>query len=115
MPRNTGVYLKDMLVAVERILGYAAGLSFAGFRDSQIVVDAVLRNLEVLGEAAKRVPENVRLSNTSIEWRRISGLRDILIHEYASISLEIIWDVIQNKLPGLRSQLQSLLTEQSED
>jgi uncharacterized protein with HEPN domain len=114
MPRNTGVYLKDMLVAVERILGYAAGLNFAGFRDSQIVVDAVLRNLEVLGEAAKRVPEDVRLSNTSIEWRRISGLRDILIHEYASISLEIIWDVIQNKLPGLRVQLQSLLSEQSE-
>lgn len=74
-----------------------------------MAVDAVLRNLEILGEAAKKVPGSVRQTIPEIEWRRIAGLRDVLIHDYANVSLEIVWDIVKNKIPGLARQLQRCL------
>ncbi len=67
--------------------------------------DAVIRNLEIIGEAVKQVPQSVRENQPNIEWRKIAGLRDILIHKYFDLNKEIIWDVVQSKLPILKAQI----------
>ncbi len=74
-------------------------------------LDAVVRNLEIIGEAAKKVPGEVRSSAPDVEWKKIAGLRDILIHEYFGIDVNIIWDVVRNKLPALEDEVRKILSE----
>jgi uncharacterized protein with HEPN domain len=68
-------------------------------------IDAVVRNLEIIGEAAKMIPDSIRVQYPNIEWKKISGLRDILAHHYFEVDLDIVWDIIQNKLPELERDL----------
>lgn len=79
------------------------------FRGDTRTIDAVVRNLEVLGEAAKQVPEAIRSQRPDIEWRKLAGLRDILIHGYFGIDLDIIWDIVDTKLVRLTEQLSALV------
>ena len=73
----------------------------------------MIRNLEVVGEAVKRLPEQVRSRQPDVEWKKIAGLRDILIHEYFGINVEVVWDVIQHKLSGLEDAAKKLLGDQA--
>jgi uncharacterized protein with HEPN domain len=79
------------------------------FINDRRTVDAVVRNLEIIGEATKGIPENIRLGNPEIEWQRIVGLRNVLIHQYSGIDLEVVWDIIANKLPPLQKQITHIL------
>ena len=88
MPRDVRVHLDDILEACTRISSYTSELSLEHFRSDQKTVDAVVRNLEVIGEAAKKVPDEVR-NVIPVEWKRISGLRDVLIHEYFGIDIDM--------------------------
>lgn len=112
MPRDHRLYLEDILDAIQKIEEYVQGLTFQEFRESSLRVDAVLYNLEIIGEAVKHVPESVREEHPSVEWRKIAGLRDIIAHEYVGVSLPIIWDVLENKLPDLRVQIAAMLEEE---
>jgi len=74
-------------------------------------LDAVVRNLEVIGEAVKKLPENLRAKHSAVEWKKIAGLRDILIHEYFGLDAEIVWDIVQNKVPVLDREVRTMLNE----
>jgi uncharacterized protein with HEPN domain len=77
------------------------------FDQDDKTIDAVIRNLQVIGEAAKMIPESVRATYPNVEWKKIAGLRDILAHQYFEVDLDIIWDVLQNKLPELDRELRA--------
>lgn len=105
MQRNYGLYLEDILTAARKIVEFTKGLSYVQFRDDDKTFDAVVRNLEIIGEAAKKIPDDLRKSHAKIEWKKIAGLRDILIHEYFGIDAELVWDIVQNKVPELIADL----------
>ena len=109
MPRDFKVYLEDILEAIGKVHRYTSGLSREDFASDEMRIDAVVRNLEIIGEASKRIPNEIRLKHPSVEWKKMAGLRDILIHEYFGIDIDIVWDIIQNKLPALEQQIKAIL------
>jgi uncharacterized protein with HEPN domain len=111
MRRDFKVYLDDMLRACEKVRLYTEGRSLDDFASDEKTMDAVVRNLEILGEASKQIPESIREANPGVEWSKISGLRDILIHHYFGIDAVIVWDVVQNKVPALISQITKILSD----
>ena len=88
---------------------YTQGMTFEDFLTDERTFDAVMRNLQIIGEAAKNVPPEVRSRYLEIEWRKISGLRDVLAHAYFSLENETLWDIVQNKVPPLLIQVQHIL------
>lgn len=108
MPRNSGVYVEDILEAIRRIRTYTAGLDEPAFGASLITIDAVVRNLEVIGAAAGRLPEEIRAGAPGIEWRKIIALRNVLAHEYFGIHTKIVWNVIIDKLEPLEAACRKL-------
>lgn len=109
MPRDSSAYFEDVLDAIGAIRQYTAELSREDFGRNRMTVDAVLRNLEVIGEAVKQLPVDVRSAHSDVEWQKIAGLRDILIHAYFGVDLDIIWDVVANKLPALEARVRRIL------
>ena len=109
MSRDVHVRLKDMLQACRKVTAYTRGYDFDSFVADDKTLDAVIRNLEVLGEAAKHVPDDFRAGHPEIEWKKIAGLRDVVSHEYFGIDDVIIWDVVENKIPALESALSQLV------
>ena len=101
MSRNLDLYLEDIIGAIRKIRSYTDELDFGKFTEDERTVDAVIRNLMVIGEAVKNIPEDVRQLEPGIEWRKIAGLRDFAAHAYFNVSSEIVWDVVQNKLLSL--------------
>jgi uncharacterized protein with HEPN domain len=111
MPRDFKVYLDDVLEAIHKIREYTTDLSIEALSSDSKTLDAVTRNLEIIGEAVKNVPDEIRSQYSDIQWRKIAGLRDILIHHYFGIDLEIVWDIVRNKLPSLEKQIEVILQE----
>ena len=109
--REVRLFLSEMLESVEKIERYTAGLSFEDFERQEMVVDAVVRNLEIIGEAAKHIPDNLREQYQTLEWSRVVGFRNIVIHEYFDVDLEIIWTIATQRLPDLKVVLQQMLSE----
>lgn len=111
MSRDWRLYLDDMVLCCSKVLDYTHGLDLAGFLTNTMAYDAVIRNLEILGEAAKNIPDEVRGQYLQIEWRKIAGLRDVLAHFYFGLEDETLWDIVQNKIPALQFQLQQMQEE----
>jgi len=109
VPRDSRQYLEDILEAAMRVEKYLQGMTEEAFRSDARTVDAVVRNLEIIGEAIKRVPDPVRIRHPEIEWRRIGAMRDMLAHAYFSVDLAIVWDAATRKLPELRMHIAKLL------
>ena len=108
MTRDPRVYLAQILERIERIKRYTASGRDAFFSDP-LIQDAVIRNFEVIGEAAKRVPDEYRTHHTDIPWRGLASFRDVLIHQYEGVSLPEVWTVIERDLPGLHQAIATVL------
>ena len=114
MSRDPRLYLEDMLECGRRILRYTHDIDFVAFRAHGMIYDAVLRNLELLGEAAKNVPSDLRERYPEVEWRAIAGLRDVLAHHYFGLEDETLWDIVCNKLTPLIQAVEQLLIAEEE-
>lgn len=115
MTKDWRVRVEDMLEAIERISSYVDGMSRDAFVGDGRTQDAVLRNLEVLGEASKRVPFHIQRRHGEIPWSRIGDMRNILVHEYHSVDPEIVLDAARNDLPPLVGPLRAVLADKDED
>jgi uncharacterized protein with HEPN domain len=114
MSRDIRLYLDDILEAIHQIRTYLADQDEEAFTKDRKTQDAVIRNLEIIGEAAGKLPEQTQNGETEIDWRKITGLRNILVHEYFGINLPIVWDVVQNKLGPLETVCRKLLEKADE-
>jgi len=103
--RPVDLLLGDISDAIDRIQQYTRGMSFDAFSKDRKSVDAVARNLEIIGEAANRLPEDFKNCHPDIEWHKVVGLRHRIIHEYFGIDLAIVWQILQKDLPSLREAL----------
>lgn len=106
-PRDWLVRLEDILDSIHKIQTYTLGMDFAGFSSDQKTIDAVLRNLEIIGEASIYIPNNIRETYPEFPLVELRAMRNIIIHQYFGVSLPIIWDSICNDLP----ELERLVTE----
>ncbi|MFT5238719.1 MAG: hypothetical protein ACI9M9_002332 [Flavobacteriaceae bacterium] len=99
--RDNDLLLEDMLEAAIKIDKYCSGLDYNGFINDDKTIDAVIRNFEVIGEAANRIDLDFKLINPEIEWAKLKGFRNRLIHEYFGVDYEIVWQVIQEDIEPL--------------
>ena len=107
--REWQFYLQDMIRFAEKILSYTSGMDQAMFVSSALTYDATLRNLELVGEAATHIPENVRKASPFISWRMIIATRNRLIHGYLGIDDDTLWSIITDEVPELLSSLKKLV------
>ncbi len=113
MQRDYRAYLEDILEAAGAAREFVAGMGKDELAKDRRTRDAVVRNLEIIGEAAKKLPVQTRRDHPEVEWKKITGLRDILVHDYFGIDMDIVWDIVQNKLPVLVEQVQHILDERT--
>jgi uncharacterized protein with HEPN domain len=103
--RDWSLFVADMQEACNKISGYVSGMEFQDFRADPRTADAVVRNLEIIGEASNGIPDEEKLLKPEIDWAAIKGLRNRIVHEYFGLSLSVIWAIVENDLPVLSQQL----------
>lgn len=108
-PRDWRLRVQDILDAIATIQSYTAGMDYPAFDQDRRTVDAVLRNITVIGEAASRIPEAIQVASPEIPWADMRDMRNVVVHEYFGINRQILWDTTQTDLPPLVLQLQALL------
>lgn len=107
--RNSKLLLEDILESAEKIITYTTGLTYEEFIEDSKTIDAVVRNFEIIGEAANRLPDEVKNNNNGIDWHKIRGLRNRIVHNYFGINYYIIWTIIEDYLNLLIDQISALL------
>ncbi|TAN60959.1 DUF86 domain-containing protein [bacterium] len=113
MKNGYNAYLLHIIDAIKNIEEFTKECSKEKFTRTKIIQDSVIRNLEIIGEAAKHVPAAVRRKYVSIEWKRIAGMRDILIHEYFGVDIDRVWQVLKVRIPELKKEINNILRNQS--
>ena len=104
-------YLLHMRDEIDFVLRHTECLEKDRFLTDETLTRAVVRSLEVIGEATKKLPEDFRLNHPEVEWKKIAGTRDVLIHDYFGIDWEIVWDIVRQKLPELSFQINRIINE----
>ena len=109
------LFLEDMIGAIAKIENYIDGLEYEEFSANDMVKDAVMRNLEIIGEASRNIPQKVREGHGEISWSKMVGLRNIVAHKYFGVDLEIVWKIITENLPEAKPLVEKLLEQAKEE
>jgi len=107
--------IRDILTAIDKIERYVKEMNMAEFKQDELVFDAVVRNFEIIGEASKNIPTEIRNEYSEIPWSQMCGMRDVLVHEYFGVDVNILWHTAKKYLPPLKLQLLTLLAAMDED
>lgn len=107
--RDYRLFLEDIIDAIKKIERYTEGLSSDEFRESEITIDATVRNLEIIGEAANKIPKDIKSKYPKVEWKEAVGFRNVLIHDYFGVDTDAVWDTIQNNLPVFKKHVKEVL------
>ncbi len=110
--RGDKEWLEDILIACENILAYKEGYDFDMFLQDRKTQDAILRNIEIIGEAVKKLSDNLKSRYENVEWNEIAKTRDKLIHAYFGVDLDIVWDIINQDIPVLRTQIKDIIEKE---
>jgi len=110
--RPIDLLLNDIRQAIDRIEQYIKNLSFDAFSKDQKSVDAVVRNLEIIGEVANRLPDEFKEKYSEMQWHKVVGLRHRIVHEYFGIDLEIVWQILRKDLPELNHNLTQIISDE---
>lgn len=108
--RGSKEFISDIKEAVERIEKYTGGMSYEIFLQDTKTQDAVIRNIEIIGEATKNLSDNFKKKYKDIEWKNIAGMRDKIIHFYFGVKWDVVWSVIHDKIPKLKTQIEQILS-----
>lgn len=113
MRRNMKLYLQDIWESISAIEEYTRNLSEDKFYSNRQVQDAVVRRLEIIGEAVKNIDDDFKNKYPLIPWKKIAGMRDIVAHEYFGVKLDRVWDVVRKDLPNLKEEIGSIMEEEN--
>jgi uncharacterized protein with HEPN domain len=106
--RDDFLLLEDMIESSDKILSYTSGYNLAEFLNDPKTIDAVVRNFEIIGEAANRIDAEFKSNHSQVEWNKLRGFRNRLVHEYFGVDYQILWEIIENELPILIELLKSI-------
>lgn len=108
MKKDQNIYLEDIINSIDAIEKYIGGISYEQFEEQMAIQDAVLRRLEIIAEAAKRIDQSIKDNFSQIPWTKINGLRNAIAHDYDEVDLKAIWDTIKNDLPATKKDFVEL-------
>jgi len=111
--KDDTIYLRHIFEAIEQINEYLCGVSHQQFRDTKLLQDGVIRQLEIIGEATKNLAELTRRSAPDVPWRSMAGMRDKLIHQYFGVDIDAVWSTATQDLPGLQQTIKTILDKKS--
>jgi len=106
--REWKLFVEDILESVEKIEEYVKDMTLDDFKQDRKTTDAVVRNFEIIGEASRYIPDDIKIKFQNVDWKAIVGLRNRIAHEYFGISLAIVWEIIKGELPILKEQMKEI-------
>ncbi len=111
MSKRAKLYLYDILEAIEAIESYTKNIDFEEFENSRLIKHATIKELEIIGEAVKNIPKEIKDKYPQIPWKNIAGMRDILVHAYFKVDSAIVWEVVKRRLPELKEYIEKIIND----